>query len=46
MDDDEHLIIEDDKHLSDYGIVHETEICFFKAIDYYAYKENPTLKLD
>lgn len=46
LDGDERLIIEDEKHLSDYGVVNETEICFFKSTDYEIYKKNPMLKLD
>lgn len=45
-DEDERLIIADDKRLCDYNIVDGTEIAFFKRSDYEIYKQNPDLIMD
>jgi len=45
-DNDEQLIIDDDKHLCDYHIVDGTEIAFFKRSDFEVYKQDPDLVMD
>ena len=45
-EDNDQLLIEDNRHLSEYNVVDGTEIAFFKRSDYELYLKNPVLAMD
>jgi hypothetical protein len=45
-EEDDRLVIADDKRLVDYNVVDGTEITFFKRSDYELYKQNSELLMD